>query len=39
MEIIKISYFFIALKEGGHDENYGSSFAILLNFELPIVAE
>ena len=38
-ENIAHSYFFVPLKERNSDENYDNFFGILLNFELPIVAE
>ena len=38
-ENIAHSYFFVPLKERNSHENYDNYFEILLNFELPTVAE
>ena len=34
-----LSFFILALKENGRDKNYDNNIEIVLNFELPIVAE
>ena len=38
-EDTRLSSFFLALKGEGSDENYDNNIKIVLNFELPIVAE
>ena len=38
-ENVAHSYFFVLLKERNSDENYVNYFEILLDFDLPIVAE